>query len=396
AGYEVATAKGGAEALELLGRSKPDLVVTDIRMPGTSGLEVLSGTRDVDPEIPVILMTAQASLQSAVRAVNEGAYYYLQKPFANEELLAICKRAAEARVLKAENRQLRKEIRRRDRTFEGRPIGTSRGFLEVLELAETVAPTDSTILLSGESGTGKEVLARYVHTLSGRADGPFFSINCGALPESLLESELFGHVKGSFAGAVKDKEGLLVAARGGTFFLDEIGEMTPALQVKLLRALQEREVIPVGATEAVAVDVRIIAATNRDLEEEIRRGTFRSDLYYRLNVIALHLPPLKERREDIPLLAHHFLTRLGEKDPEAGVPTLSEEAREALLEYDWPGNVRELENALERAAVVSEGGEIRTEHLPERVIEPPAAKLVAEDPPSNPPMEIIERAYIEW
>ena len=396
AGYEVATAKGGAEALELLGRSKPDLVVTDIRMPGTSGLEVLSGTRDVDPEIPVILMTAQASLQSAVRAVNEGAYYYLQKPFANEELLAICKRAAEARVLKAENRQLRKEIRRRDRTFEGRPIGTSRGFLEVLELAETVAPTDSTILLSGESGTGKEVLARYVHTLSGRADGPFFSINCGALPESLLESELFGHVKGSFTGAVKDKEGLLVAARGGTFFLDEIGEMTPALQVKLLRALQEREVIPVGATEAVAVDVRIVAATNRDLEEEIRRGTFRSDLYYRLNVIALHLPPLKERREDIPLLARHFLTRLGEKDPEAGVPTLSEEARETLLEYDWPGNVRELENALERAAVVSEGGEIRTEHLPERVIEPPMLRLVDEEPPANPPMEVIERAYIEW
>jgi two-component system response regulator HydG len=396
AGYEVATAKGGAEALELLGRAKPDLVVTDIRMPGTSGLEVLSRTREADPEIPVILMTAQASLQSAVRAVNEGAYYYLQKPFANEELLAICKRAAEARVLKAENRQLRKEIRRRDRTFEGRPIGTSRGFLEVLELAETVAPTDSTILLSGESGTGKEVLARYVHTLSGRADGPFFSINCGALPESLLESELFGHVKGSFTGAVKDKEGLLVAARGGTFFLDEIGEMTPALQVKLLRALQEREVIPVGATEAVAVDVRIIAATNRDLEEEIRRGTFRSDLYYRLNVIALHLPPLKERREDIPLLARHFLTRLGEKDPEAGVPTLSEEAREALLEYDWPGNVRELENALERAAVVSEGGEIRTEHLPERVIEPPMPRLVDEEPPANPPMEVIERAYIEW
>jgi two-component system response regulator HydG len=365
-------------------------------MPGTSGLEVLSRTREADPEIPVILMTAQASLQSAVRAVNEGAYYYLQKPFANEELLAICKRAAEARVLKAENRQLRKEIRRRDRTFEGRPIGTSRGFLEVLELAETVAPTDSTILLSGESGTGKEVLARYVHTLSGRADGPFFSINCGALPESLLESELFGHVKGSFTGAVKDKEGLLVAARGGTFFLDEIGEMTPALQVKLLRALQEREVIPVGATEAVAVDVRIIAATNRDLEEEIRRGAFRSDLYYRLNVIALHLPPLKERREDIPLLAHHFLTRLGEKDPESGVPTLSEEARGALLEYDWPGNVRELENALERAAVVSEGGEIRTEHLPERVIEPPMARLVDEEPPANPPMEVIERAYIEW
>jgi len=396
AGYQVRTAKGGSEALELLSSEKPDLVVTDIRMPGTSGLEVLAGTRDVDPEIPVILMTAQASLQSAVRAVNEGAYYYLQKPFSNEELLAICQRASEARVLKVENRQLKKEIRRRDRGFEGRPIGANRGFSEVLELAEMVAPTDSTILLSGESGTGKEVLARYVHALSGRSEGPFFSINCGALPESLLESELFGHVKGSFTGAGKDKEGLLVAAQGGTFFLDEIGEMSPATQVKLLRALQEREVIPVGATEPVSVDVRIVAATNRDLEDEIRKGAFRSDLYYRLNVIALHLPPLRERREDIPLLAHHFLVKQAGKGPDGAAPSLSERAREALLRYDWPGNVRELENALERAAVVVEGGEIRPEHLPERVVEPPVARLVDEQPPPNPPMEVIERAYIEW
>jgi DNA-binding NtrC family response regulator len=395
-GYQVRTAEGGDEALDLIRAEKPDLVVTDIRMPGTSGLEVLAGTRELDPEIPVILMTAQASLQSAVRAVNEGAYYYLQKPFANEELLAICKRAAEVRVLKAENRQLKKEIRRRERGSEGRPIGTSRGFVEVMELAETVAPTDSTILLSGESGTGKEVLARYVHALSGRSDGPFFSINCGALPESLLESELFGHVKGSFTGAVRDKEGLLVAARGGTFFLDEIGEMSPATQVKLLRALQEREVIPVGATEAVPVDVRIIAATNRDLEEEIRKGTFRSDLYYRLNVIALHLPPLRERREDIPLLARHFLVKQGEKDPGGRTPVLSERARDSLFAYDWPGNVRELENALERAAVVSEEGEIGPEHLPERVIQRPVARLVDDQPPPNPSMEVIERAYIEW
>ncbi len=325
-GYEVRTALGGQEALEYLSRDRPDLVVTDIRMPGTTGLDVLARTRELDPEIPVILITAQASLQSAVRAVNEGAYYYLQKPFANDELLAICSRAAEARTLKVENRKLRKEIRRREKSSQGRPIGKSRSFLEIIELGETVAPTDSTILLSGESGTGKEVLARYIHELSGRSEGPFFSINCGALPESLLESELFGHVKGSFTGAVKDKEGLLVAARGGTFFLDEIGEMSPATQVRLLRALQEREVIPVGATEAVAVDVRIVAATNRDLEEEIRRGTFRSDLYYRLNVIALHLPPLRERREDIPLLARHFLGKAAGGDGSAGPPTLSEGA----------------------------------------------------------------------
>jgi DNA-binding NtrC family response regulator len=395
-GYEVKTALGGAEALELISKERPDLVVTDIRMPGVSGLEVLAHTREVDPEIPVILMTAQASLQSAVRAVNEGAYYYLQKPFANDDLLAICRRAAEARELRVENRKLKKEIGRQGRRSKDRPIGKNKGFLDVLELAETVAPTDSTILLGGESGTGKEVIARYVHQLSSRAEGPFFSINCGALPESLLESELFGHVKGSFTGAVRDKEGLLVAAEGGTFFLDEIGEMSPSTQVKLLRALQEREVIPVGSTEAVSVDVRVIAATNRDLEDEIRRGAFRSDLYYRLNVIALHLPPLRERREDIPLLAKHFLGKLTDSQAEGAPLSLSDEAMQALMAYDWPGNVRELENALERAAVVSGTSEIRPEHLPQRVLEAPTPQLVSDRPLPNPAMEVIERAYIEW
>ncbi len=397
-GYRVQAARGGREAMELLSSDKPDLVVTDIRMPGASGLDVLTRARELDPEIPVILMTAQASLQSAVRAVNEGAYYYLQKPFSNDELLAICRRASEARELKEENRVLRREIRQRDRSVRGRPIGKNRAFLEIVELGEMVAATDSTILLSGESGTGKEVLARYIHGISTRSEENFFSINCGALPESLLESELFGHVKGSFTGAVKDKDGLLVAARGGTFFLDEIGEMSPATQVKLLRALQEREVIPVGSTEAVPVDVRIIAATNRNLEEEIRKGGFRSDLYYRLNVIALHMPPLRDRREDIPLLARHFLSRFvvrKEKGEKEG-PSLTDEAMEALMKYDWPGNVRELENALERAAAVTEGTEIRPAHLPERVIEAPAPRLVDDLPPPNPAMEVIERAYIEW
>jgi DNA-binding NtrC family response regulator len=411
-GYQVVTALGGQEALEIISREKPDLVVTDIRMPGITGLEVLSRTREVDPEIPVILMTAQASLQSAVRAVNEGAFYYLQKPFANDELLAICRRALEARTLKAENRKLKKEMKRREKSSGARPIGKSRGFVEVLELAETVASTESTILLSGESGTGKEVLARYIHELSTRSEGPFFSINCGALPESLLESELFGHVRGSFTGAVKDKEGLLVAARAGTFFLDEIGEMSPATQVKLLRSLQEREVIPVGSTEAVPMNARVVAATNRDLEEEIRRGSFRSDLYYRLNVIALHLPPLRDRRDDIPLLARHFLGRMGaaSKGPaarsgrpggpppggEQGPPSLSDEAMRALSRYDWPGNVRELENALERAAAVSNGPEILPEHLPVRVVEAPTPRLVEDRTLPNPAMEVIERAYIEW
>ena len=392
-GYDVRVASTGREAMAALEEDRPDLVLTDIRMPGATGLEVLARARQVDPELPVILMTAQASLQSAVRAVNEGAYYDLQKPFANDELLAIGRRAVEARQLRRENKALKKEIRRRERGTEGRPAGKSRAFLDVLKLAETVAPTDSTILISGESGSGKEVVARYIHALSDRADKPFYSLNCGALPESLLESELFGHVKGSFTGAVRDKEGLLVAASGGTFFLDEIGEMSPATQVKILRALQEREVIPVGATEAVKVDVRIIAATNRELEAEIRRGTFRSDLYYRLNVIALHVPPLRDRRDDIPILTRHFLGRSANG---AEGHEVSEETMELLRKYDWPGNVRELENALERAAVVSPGRVITPDALPERVRTAPTPQLIADALPANPSMEVIERAYIQW
>ncbi|HUF75354.1 MAG TPA: sigma-54 dependent transcriptional regulator, partial [Longimicrobiales bacterium] len=395
-GYEVLVADSGPKALAALEDEKPDIVLTDIRMPGAGGLDVLSEARAVDPEIPVILMTAQASLQTAVRAVNEGAYYYLQKPFANEELLAICRRAAEARALRAENKRLKKEIKKRSKGWVGRPIGVAPRFVEVLELAETVAATGSTVLISGESGTGKEVVARYIHELSDRSDGAFMSINCGALPESLLESELFGHVKGSFTGAVRDKDGLLVAAAGGTFFLDEIAEMSPSTQVKLLRAIQEREVIPVGSTKTVSVDVRIIAATNRDLEEAIMRGSFRSDLYYRLNVIQLHLPPLRERTEDVPMLARYFLGRLnGEGEGgEAEGFTLADETLEALVRYDWPGNVRELENALERAAVLSTTKAIRPAALPDRVLEAPRPRLAAEEAPSNPTMEVVERAYI--
>jgi transcriptional regulator with PAS, ATPase and Fis domain len=299
----------------------------------------------------------------------------------------------EARTLKRENVQLRKEIKRRDSSKAERPIGTDVAFREVLELAETVAPTDSTVLITGESGTGKEVLARFIHRLSDREDGPFISVNCGALPENLLESELFGHVKGAFTGAVRDRDGLLVAARGGTFFLDEVGEMSPSLQVKLLRALQEREVVPVGSSSTVDIDVRVIAATNRDLEEEMRRGTFRSDLYYRLNVISLHLPPLRERQDDIPLLAEHFLHRLAEGDEPLA---MDDDAIGRLQAYDWPGNVRELENALERAAVLAGDDPIGVDHLPDRVVEPPRERLVSDRPPANPTLETVERAYVLW
>ena len=251
------------------------------------------------------------------------------------------------------------------------------------------------MLIEGDSGTGKEVIARYIHELSPRSEGPFVSINCGALPESLLESELFGHVKGSFTGAVRDHEGLFASARGGTFFLDEVGETSPAIQVKLLRVLQEREVIPVGGTEPVQVDVRLIAATNRDLEEEIRAGRFRSDLYYRLNVIAIHLPPLRSRRDDIPLLAEAFLRRMAAERGETP-KTIGSDALDAILVYDWPGNVRELENALERAATLSKGPEIGVPALPARVTERRAEPLVAERVHVNPTLDVIEHSYIMW
>ncbi|HUG40887.1 MAG TPA: sigma-54 dependent transcriptional regulator [Longimicrobiales bacterium] len=392
-GFDVAVRTSGREAIDQWDTLAPDIVLTDIRMPGVTGMDVLGAVRDRDPAVPVILMTAQASLQSAIEAVNQGAFYYLQKPFSNADLIALCRRAAETRVLKRENVALKKEIRRRDSSRHARPIGRSRGFAEVIDLAETVAPTDSTVLVTGESGTGKEIVARYIHALSARADGPFISINCGALPENLLESELFGHVKGSFTGAVRDKEGLLAAARGGTFFLDEIGEMSPALQVKLLRAIQEREIVPVGSTKTADIDVRIVAATNRDLEQEIRRGTFRSDLYYRLNVITLHIPPLRERRDDVPLLTEHFLERLG---GDGGRLVVEGDVMDRLRAYDWPGNVRELENALERAAVMAGGSPVRPEHLPARVLEPASKALVSEKPPENPTLDIIEKAYVLW
>ena len=394
-GFAPQVAQGGRAGLEALERGSHDIVLTDVRMPQVTGVEILAAARRKDKDVPVILMTAQATLQTAVQAVNEGAFYYIQKPFRNDELVAILRRAAEHRHLRVENTTLKKEIRRRDRATEGAPIGGSKKWIEVMRMAEAVAGTESTVLITGESGTGKEVVARYLHELSTRADGPFLSINCGALPEGLLESELFGHVKGSFTGAVKDKSGLFTAAAAGTFFLDEIGETTQATQVKLLRVLQQREIIPVGATDAEPIDVRIIAATNRDLEDEIKRGAFRRDLFYRLNVIAIHLPPLRDRRDDIPLLAEAFLQAAAVQRGEPA-KRLSEDALEMLGEYAWPGNVRELENALERAVILCGGPVIGVTALPERLAERRAEPLVAERPTPNPTLDTIERAYILW
>ncbi len=395
-GFEVTTAQGGKAGLEQIRSGNHDIVLTDVRMPQVSGLDILQAAKEQDAVTPVILMTAQASLQTAVAAVNAGAFYYIQKPFSNDELLAILRRACEFRQIRVENRLLKQDIRKRgERQSVSRPIGKSRRFMDVLRLGELVAPTDSTVLIQGESGTGKEVLARYIHNLSIRTDGPFLSINCGALPENLLESELFGHVKGSFTGAVRDKQGLFAAARGGTFFMDEVGEMPPSLQIKLLRVLQEREVIPVGATEAIPVDVRIVAATNRDLEEEVRRGHFRSDLFYRLNVIAVELPALRERRDDLVLLIDAFMQDMA-SDRGDSPRALSSEALDAVMVYDWPGNVRELQNALEHAVVLSKGDIIEPSALPDRITRRRKEPLVAERSSPNPSLDIIERAYIMW
>ena len=394
-GFHPETAQGGKAGLEALRAGTPDIVLTDIRMPHATGIDILEAARSSDSDVPVILMTAHAELAAAIEGINQGAFYYIQKPFSNEHLVAICRRAAEHRALRSENRSLKREIRRRERSGEIRPIGKAKPFVDVLRLAEQVAPTESTVLILGESGTGKEVIARYIHELSERSEGRFSSINCGALPESLLESELFGHVKGSFTGAVRDKEGLFAAARGGTFFLDEIAEMQPATQVKLLRVLQEREALPVGGTEPIPVDVRLIAATNRDLDEEMRHGRFRSDLYYRLNVISLHLPPLRERREDIPLLAEAFLARIASETSQEP-KRLAHDALDTIMAHDWPGNVRELENALEHAVLLSEAREVTAESLPERVKTRRAQPFVSDHAPENPTLEAVERAYILW
>ena len=393
-GFEVVSELTGSGGVAKFKELSPDIVLSDVRMPKMSGIEVLEEIRRSSPEVPVVLMTAQASLQSAIQAVNIGATHYVQKPFQNDELVAILRRSLDWGRLKTENAGLKRELKKQQALNVGRPIGVSPPFEAALKLAENVAASESTILLSGESGTGKEVFARYLHDLSTRSTRRFLSLNCGALPEGLLESELFGHTKGSFTGAVKDKEGLFVAAAGGTFFMDEVGELSPSTQVKLLRVLQQREVIPVGSTDPVAVDVRLIAATNRELEREIEEGRFRRDLYYRLNVIAMVLPNLRDRKEDIPLLAEHFLkTHAGDGAEEP--KKLSTRVQTVLQEYNWPGNVRELENVIERAVVLTPGSTIKVDSLPERLTERPPEPLIQDRPTPNPALDTIERAYIE-
>lgn len=362
-GYTVLSADSAETAIDVFSGDDIALTLTDIKMPGRDGLDLLDEIKSIDPDAVVIVMTAYSSVDSAIAALRKGAYDYITKPFVNEDLLQTIKNAVAHRQLFSENRLLRRELRKRYHFSE--IVGKSDGIQKVFDLVNKVADTNAGVLIQGETGTGKELVARSIHYNSSRAEAPFLAVNCGALPESLLESELFGHTKGAFTGAVSDKTGLFRAAAGGTLFLDEVGDTPPVLQVKLLRALQEHEVTPVGSSLPIKFDARIIAATNRDLEAEVGAGRFREDLFYRLNVLELRVPPLRERREDIPLLVRHFAARSA-KAAGAAELHVTDQAMDAFVSYDWPGNVRELENAVERSVILS-AGTIDLESLPPKI-----------------------------
>jgi len=368
-GFDVAEAGGGREAVARVKQEPFDLVLTDQRMPDLSGIEVLEAVRSTSPETAVVIITAYGTIETAVRAVKAGAADYLTKPLNLDDLLHRIHRVRERQRLVAENRELREALTERHRV-EG-IIGDSGRMQEVLSLVRRVAPSDATVLIRGESGTGKELIARALHFASPRAAGPLVKVNCAALAESLLEAELFGHEKGAFTGAVASRKGRFELADGGSIFLDEIGDLPPHLQVKLLRVLQEREFERVGSSRPIKVDVRLLAATHRDLEALVREGRFREDLYYRINVVTIMLPPRRERREDLPPLIEHFLRAFAGKNSKS-VRGLTREAREALLRYDYPGNIRELENLIERAVVLTRDDVIGAEDLP-LTLETPAS-----------------------
>jgi two-component system, NtrC family, response regulator AtoC len=362
-GFETRAVANGADALKELEAHDFDLVLTDVRMPGMDGLALLREVQKRDPELMVVVMSAYGSHESAIEAMKAGAYDYVSKPFRADEVVLVLRKAEERERLARENRRLRSELAE-DYRLDA-IVGASEGLQELLKQVRKVAPQKPTVLLQGESGTGKELVARALHELSPRTAMPFVAVNCGAIPAELLESELFGHVKGAFTDATRNKRGLALEADGGTLFLDELGELPLALQVKLLRFLQEEEVRPVGDTRTRRVDVRVVAATARDLAKAVAEGSFREDLYWRLNVVNLRLPSLRERREDIPLLAAHFLSRYARLRPELHPLALADETKEALRRHRWPGNVRELEHVIERAVVLAERSTIAVEELPE-------------------------------
>lgn len=391
-GYAVTASQSGGNALALLEKQSFDVVLTDLRMEKVDGMQILRRCRENHPDTEVILITGYATLESAVEAMKHGAFYYIAKPYRLDEVRKVVAEALEKTRLKRENRSLREQVE----SYQGKVrILTQDGHMQhLLDMARQVAPTDCNILITGESGTGKELFARYLHHHSRRDSGPFVAVNCGAFNEELLANELFGHSKGAFTGAHADKKGLLEAASGGTLFLDEITEMSPAMQVKLLRVIQEKEVQPLGATTPVKVDVRFIAATNRDVQEMVKHGSFRQDLYFRLNVVNLHIPALSARKEDVPLLAHHFLLKHAALMGKA-VDELAPDTLDLLRAYDFPGNVRELENIIERGVALATGSGIEPVHLPDDLREL-SIRTFRKKAGRIPTLEEQEQDYITW
>ncbi|MCP5057948.1 MAG: sigma-54-dependent Fis family transcriptional regulator [bacterium] len=369
-GYDAVTAGDVDTALLALDADDFDVVISDVQMPGKGGLDLLREIKDSAPDTVVIMITAFATTETAIEAMKGGAYDYVTKPFKVDELRLVVEKALEKKLLSSENRRLRSELesRTRPRTM----VGTSYAIQQVYQLVAQVAPTKTNVLISGESGTGKELVARAIHDQSDRGEHPFVAVNCGAIPENLLESELFGHVKGAFTGAVENRAGLFESAEKGTIFLDEIGEIPLPLQVKLLRVIQDRKVRRVGDSTDEPVDVRIVAATNRDLQEEVVAGRFREDLFYRLNVIQVHLPPLRERMEDVPLLVQHFVAKFA-LELDRPVDRIGDDAMALIQNYAFPGNVRELENTIERAVALSQGGTVHSDVLPPAILTPRSA-----------------------
>ncbi len=391
-GYEVVGTQSGANALKLLEEQHFDVVLTDLRMEKVDGMEMLRRCRELYPDTEVIMITGFATLESGVDAMKHGAFFYIAKPFKLDEVRRVVKEAVEKVSLKKENKHLREQIEH----YQGKVkiITQDAAVQRLLETARQIAPTDCNVLITGESGTGKELFARYLHISSKRGAGPFFAINCGAFSEELLTSELFGHEKGAFTGANMQKKGLIEMASGGTLFLDEITEMPASMQVKLLRVIQEREMLRVGGTEVIKVDVRLVAATNRNIQDAIKEGSFRQDLYFRLNVVTLLIPPLSERKDDIPLLSYYFLKKyavLMKKD----VTEISPDVIGLLMNYDFPGNVRELENIIERGVALTTGNSIELAHLPEDLREL-SIRTFRKKEGKIPSLEDQETAYIKW